>query len=63
MHEIARMALANKTGARGLRTILEDVLMDIMFDIPAMEHISKCIITKDTLSTKIPVLTKEGIAK
>ena len=37
--------------------------MDIMFDIPAMEHISECIVTKDTLSTKVPVLTKEGVAK
>lgn len=58
LHEIARLALANKTGARGLRTILEDVLMDIMFNIPAMENIAECIITKDTLTTKNPVLLR-----
>lgn len=58
LHEIARLALANKTGARGLRTILEDVLMDIMFNIPAMENIAECIITKDKLTTKNPVLLR-----
>lgn len=62
LHEIARMALANKTGARGLRTILEDVLMDIMFDIPSMENIAECIITKDTLTTKIPKLIESKTA-
>ena len=56
LHEIAKMALANKTGARGLRTILEDVLMDIMYDLPNLENISECIITKETLTTKVPVL-------
>ena len=56
LHEIAKKALANKTGARGLRTILEDVLMDIMYDIPNLEDISDCLITKDTIATKVPVL-------
>ena len=56
LHEIAKKALANKTGTRGLRTILEDVLMDIMYDIPNLEDISDCIITKDTIATKVPVL-------
>ena len=52
LHEIARMVLANQTGARGLRTILEDILIDI----PNMENISTCVITKDTITTKVPVL-------
>lgn len=56
LHEIARLSFENGTGARGLRTILEDVLMDIMYKLPDMENISECIITKETLSTKIPVL-------
>lgn len=56
LHEIARLAFENGTGARGLRTILEDVLMDIMYELPDMENISECIITKETLSTKVPVL-------
>ena len=56
LHEIAKKALANKTGARGLRTILEDILLDIMYDIPNMENIASCVITKDTITTKVPVL-------
>lgn len=56
LHEIAKMALANKTGARGLRTILEYILLDIMYDIPNIENVSECIITKDTITTKTPVL-------
>ena len=56
LHEIAKKALTNKTGARGLRTILEDVLMDIMYDIPNLDDISDCLITKDTIATKVPVL-------
>ena len=56
LHEIAKKALANKTGARGLRTILEHVLMDIMYDLPNLDNISECIVTKETLSTKVPVL-------
>lgn len=55
LHEIARLAFENGTGARGLRTILEDVLMDIMYELPDMEDITECRITKDTITTKIPV--------
>ena len=62
LHEIAGLATASKTGARGLRSILEDVLLDIMFDIPNIENIATCVITKDTITTKVPVLTKAGSA-
>ena len=43
---IAREAHAQKTGARGLRTIMEKLMMDVMFDIPSDDSIVKCIITK-----------------
>ena len=56
LHEIARMTFANKTGARGLRTILEDILLDIMYDVPNMENISTCVIARDMLTTKVPIL-------
>lgn len=56
LHEIARLAFENGTGARGLRTILEDVLMDIMYELPDKKNISECIITKETLSTNVLVL-------
>ena len=56
LYEIAKRALSKKTGGRSLRTMLEDVLLDIMYDVPNMENISTCVITRDTLTTKIPIL-------
>lgn len=46
---IAKKSLERKTGARGLRAILEAVMMEIMFDIPSNDKIEKCIVTKDTI--------------
>ena len=46
LSEVARMAIERKTGARGLRAILEDVMLDIMFDIPSRADIRSCRITK-----------------
>ena len=46
LKEVARLAIERKTGARGLRAILEDVMLDIMFDIPSRTDIVKCTITK-----------------
>ena len=46
LHEIARMALARKTGARGLRSICEDVLQQTMFDLPSEEGVSKVVVTE-----------------
>ena len=55
--EVARMALARNTGARGLRAILEDVMLDIMYDIPSRNDVEKCVVTKDTiLNKKRPIL-------
>ncbi len=50
--EIARLAYERKTGARGLRTIMEDVLMDIMYEIPSDDNIAECILTKDVVEGK-----------
>ncbi len=41
LHAIAKKAKERKTGARGLRTILENILLDVMYDLPSMEHVSK----------------------
>ncbi len=60
LEEVARMALARKTGARGLRAILEKSMMDIMYDIPSLNGVSKCIITKEVISDKSePLLVYE----
>ncbi|MBN2222378.1 MAG: ATP-dependent Clp protease ATP-binding subunit ClpX, partial [Vallitaleaceae bacterium] len=42
-------ALDRKTGARGLRAIIEEIMMEIMFEIPSDESIEKCIITEDSV--------------
>ena len=46
---IAKRAIERKTGARGLKAILEDIMLNVMFDIPSRNDIEKCIITKDTI--------------
>ncbi|ACV64085.1 ATP-dependent Clp protease, ATP-binding subunit ClpX [Desulfofarcimen acetoxidans DSM 771] len=49
---IAKEALRRNTGARGLRAILEDVMLNIMYEIPTRDDIAKCIINKDTIEKK-----------
>ena len=46
---IVEKAIERKTGARGLRSIIEEIMTDIMFDIPSNPQIEKCIITKNTV--------------
>ncbi|NLX69942.1 MAG: ATP-dependent Clp protease ATP-binding subunit ClpX [Clostridiales bacterium] len=54
---IAKRAIERKTGARGLKAILEDIMLNVMFDIPSRNDIEKCIITKDTiLNNSDPIL-------
>ncbi|MGG3915704.1 ATP-dependent protease ATP-binding subunit ClpX [Rossellomorea vietnamensis] len=47
--EISKKAIERKTGARGLRSIIETMMLDVMFDLPSREDIKKCIITKETI--------------
>lgn len=49
---IVEKAIERNTGARGLRSIIEDIMRDIMFDIPTNPKIEKCIITKETVEKK-----------
>lgn len=49
---IAQKAILRKTGARGLRAIMEDLLLDLMFEVPSNQEISEIIITKDVVETK-----------
>ncbi len=46
---IAEKAMERKTGARGLRSIMESVMMDVMYRIPSDETITQCIITKEAV--------------
>ena len=54
---IAKKALTRKTGARGLRSILEEILLDIMYDLPSLENVSKVVIDYNTTNNDIkPIL-------
>lgn len=67
--EVSKMAIERKTGARGLRSILESIMMDIMYEIPSRDDIKKCIVTKETISNhQLPTLVlvdakKESVKK
>jgi ATP-dependent Clp protease ATP-binding subunit ClpX len=52
---IADKALALKTGARGLRTIIESALKDVMFEIPSVDGVTKVVVTKDVIEAGSPV--------
>ena len=52
LEAIVDKAIERNTGARGLRSIIEDIMRDIMYDIPSNEKIAKCIVTKDTVVNK-----------
>ncbi|MEK4627835.1 MAG: ATP-dependent protease ATP-binding subunit ClpX [Solibacillus sp.] len=50
--EIAKLAIERKTGARGLRSIIEATMLDVMFELPSREDIKKCVITAETIRDK-----------
>jgi ATP-dependent Clp protease ATP-binding subunit ClpX len=57
LEAVADKALKQKTGARGLRTIIEEVLLDVMFDIPSQESIRQCVINDEVIGgTRPPLL-------
>src|SRR5690606_34799625 len=57
LHAAARAALDKRTGTRGLRTIIEEKLLDVMYEIPTRSDVKKCLINDDTiLNRKMPLL-------
>ncbi len=48
---IAEKALSRNTGARGLRAIIEEIMLDVMYDIPSATNVEKCIVTKGTVES------------
>ena len=56
--EIAEKAYKQETGARGLRTILEDLLLDVMFEIPSKDHIKEVIVSKGAIEDKKKLIYK-----
>jgi len=64
LRSIAREAIRRNTGARGLKSILEDVLLDIMFILPDLTGAKECVINEDViLKHEQPLIVYEGRAK
>mgnify|MGYP000305017021 CR=1 FL=1 len=62
LEAIAEEALGRKTGARGLRTILEETLLDVMYEVPSRSDVVRCIVNGDTIRRKVRplLLTQAG---
>ena len=61
LNEIATRASLEQTGARGLRAIIENIMLDIMYDLPEVKNIERCIINSDCLTKKAkPILEYKG---
>ena len=56
--EIASLAFKRKIGARGLRSIIENVMLDLMYEIPTKKGVSSVIITKESITDKDKVIIK-----
>lgn len=54
LERIVEKALKRKTGARGLRSIMEASMLDIMFTLPSMKNIERCVITRETIDDEAP---------
>jgi ATP-dependent Clp protease ATP-binding subunit ClpX len=60
LRSIVQEAMKRKTGARGLRAILEEIMLDIMYELPSLKNVRECVITKEVLENgEKPVLHYE----
>jgi ATP-dependent Clp protease ATP-binding subunit ClpX len=60
LQAIAEEALKRQTGARALRTIIEEIMLDVMFDVPSDPEITRCIITAETVRSKQQPILERG---
>lgn len=58
LEEIAKESIKRKTGARGLRSIIEELLLDVMFEIPSKKDIKTCMVTRDNVINKTKPILK-----
>ncbi len=64
LRRIAQEALERKTGARGLRGILEDIMLDVMYDLPSRDNVKECIVSEEVVArTQPPILVYESEAE
>jgi ATP-dependent Clp protease ATP-binding subunit ClpX len=54
LHSVADRALERETGARGLRSIIEEVLLEVQFELPSRRDVKKCVVTRDTIDKGTP---------
>jgi len=59
LQEVVSQAMKRKTGARGLRSIMERAMLDIMFTLPTMKNVERCVITRDTIVSFAPPIYKK----
>lgn len=59
LYQIAKKAFDQKTGARGLRTIMENLLLDLMFEIPSIDDLEEVIVTKESVDDKEKLVYKK----
>ena len=62
LNEIADISLKRKTGARGLRAIVEGILLDLMYRVPSDESVIACTITKDSVEEEKEPMIEKNIA-
>ncbi|MEO0076541.1 MAG: ATP-dependent Clp protease ATP-binding subunit ClpX [candidate division WOR-3 bacterium] len=61
---IADLALARNTGARGLRSVMENALLDIMYELPSKKNVAECIITPEVITGKAqPIFVERGLKR
>ncbi|HQU71407.1 MAG TPA: ATP-dependent Clp protease ATP-binding subunit ClpX [Calditrichia bacterium] len=60
LREIVKMAVRRKTGARGLRSIIENVMVGVMYKVPSMDNVKECLITEDVIFGKAEPVLKLG---
>lgn len=64
IHEVAKRSIERKTGARGLRAIMESIMMNAMYEVPSSEEVAECVITKASVDgTEEPLLISREEAK
>jgi ATP-dependent Clp protease ATP-binding subunit ClpX len=62
LQSVADKALERETGARGLRSIIEEVLLEVQFELPSRRDVKKCVVTKETIDKGItPTLVTEAV--
>ena len=61
LNSVADKALERETGARGLRSIIEEILLEVQFELPSRRDVKKCVVTKETVEKGLtPTLVTEA---